>query len=63
MSRIVETLNRCIQQPGVIETILAHLKRKEPSAEMAPEGRVPARPAGMFDWLPDFIHHLLRCTF
>ena len=33
----------CIEDPAVIERILAHLKGKEPSAEpaMLPEGRAP----------------------
>jgi hypothetical protein len=33
----------CIEDPAVIERILAHLKGKEPSAELAmlPEGRAP----------------------
>ena len=40
---IVEASNRCIEDPAVIERILAHLKGKEPSSELAmlPEGRAP----------------------
>ena len=40
----------CIEEPAVIERILAHLKGKEPSAELAmlPEGRAPPQ-ARLFD--------------
>ena len=40
---IVEASNRCIEDPAVIERILAHLKDKEPSSELAmlPEERAP----------------------
>jgi hypothetical protein len=40
----------CIEDPAVIEKNLAHLKGKEPSAELAmlPEGRAPPQ-ARLFD--------------
>ena len=40
----------CIEEPGVIEKILAHFKGKEPSAELAmfPEERAPPQ-ARLFD--------------
>jgi hypothetical protein len=40
---IVETSNRCIEDPAVIERILAHLKSKAPSVGTAllPENRGP----------------------
>jgi hypothetical protein len=40
----------CIEDPAVIERILAHLKGKAPSAELAmlPEGRAPPQ-ARLFD--------------
>jgi hypothetical protein len=40
---IVETSNRCIEDPAVIEKILAHLKGKAPSVGTAllPENRGP----------------------
>ena len=43
VKNIVEASNRCIEDPAVIERILAHLKSKAPSAELAlvPEGRAP----------------------
>jgi hypothetical protein len=48
---IVETSNRCIEDPAVIERILAHLNGKAPSTESAlvPENRAPPPQACLFD--------------
>jgi hypothetical protein len=48
---IVEASNRCIENPAVIERILAHLKNKAPSvgAALLPENRAPPPQARLFD--------------
>jgi hypothetical protein len=47
---IVETSNRCIEDPAVIERILAHMNDRTPSAAAAllPEDRGPLQ-ARLFD--------------